>query len=209
MSSDGLPRPLFYMAGVTAWNYFSDCLNKTSSVFATNASLFGKVYFPRLVVPFSIIISNLMRFLMQMLMFVVLLIYFQVNTNYTNQMGWAILWFPFLVILMALLGLGLGMIVSAFTTKYKDLQYLMQFGVTLMMYATPIIFPLSAAPEKYRYLIELNPMTGIIETFRYAFLGKGIFSLESIGYSTIFTFVSLFIGIIVFNRTERTFIDTI
>lgn len=208
ISSDGLPKPLFYMAGITAWNYFADCLNKTSTVFTTNASIFGKVYFPRLIMPLSIVVSNLVRFLVQMIMFVMLMGYYQYQ-GASFEITTAVLLFPVLVLLMALLGLGLGMIITSLTTKYRDLQFLIQFGVTLLMYATTVIYPLSAAPEDYRIYIEMNPMTPIIETFRYGFLGQGAFSWASLGYSAAVTFAILFFGIIIFNKTEKSFIDTI
>jgi len=208
ISTDGLPQPLFYMAGITAWNYFADCLTKTSTVFKDNANIFGKVYFPRLIMPLSIVASNLVRFLVQLLLFVIMIFYFGVkDTNF--HITWAIALFPFLVLLMALLGLGLGLIITALTTKYRDLAFLITFGVQLMMYATTVIYPLSAAPIKYKHLIELNPMTGIIEAFRYGFLGQGELTLQSIGYSTVFTFISLILGVVIFNKTEKTFVDTI
>jgi lipopolysaccharide transport system permease protein len=208
ISSDGLPGPLFYMAGITAWNYFSDCLIKTSTVFTANASIFGKVYFPRLIMPLSIVTSNLLRFFVQMIMFIVMWAYYYFTTS-SFSITPAIALFPLLVLLMALLGLGLGMIVSSLTTKYRDLQFLVQFGITLLMYGTTVIYPLSATPAKYKWLIQLNPMTSIIETFRYGFLGQGQFSIWSLGYSTLFTLVVLVTGVIIFNRTERTFIDTV
>jgi len=208
ISSDGLPKPLFYLVGITAWNYFSDCLNKTSTVFASNASIFGKVYFPRLIMPLSIVVSNLMRFAVQLVMLIVVFIYYKLNGSIIELKS-SIFLFPILVLLMALLGLGLGMIITSLTTKYKDLQFLIQFGTTLLMYGTTVIYPLSAAPLKYKKMIELNPMTGIIEAFRYSFLGKGEFSMWSIGYSGLVTAVILFFGVIIFNRTERSFIDTI
>lgn len=208
ISTDGLPQPLFYMAGITAWNYFADCLTKTSTVFKDNANIFGKVYFPRLIMPLSIVASNLVRFLVQLLLFVIMIVYYAVKgANF--HITWAIGLFPFLVLLMALLGLGLGLIITALTTKYRDLAFLITFGVQLMMYATTVIYPLSAAPAKYKHLIELNPMTGIIETFRYGFLGQGELTLQSIGYSTLFTFISLILGVVIFNKTEKTFVDTI
>jgi lipopolysaccharide transport system permease protein len=208
ISSDGLPKPLFYLVGITAWNYFSDCLNKTSTVFASNASIFGKVYFPRLIMPLSIVVSNLMRFAVQLVMLIVVFIYYKLNGS-VIELKSSIFLFPILVLLMALLGLGLGMIITSLTTKYKDLQFLIQFGTTLLMYGTTVIYPLSAAPLKYKKMIELNPMTGIIEAFRYSFLGKGEFSMWSLGYSGLVTAVILFFGVIIFNRTERSFIDTI
>jgi len=211
ISTDGLPQQLFYLTGITAWNYFSDCLTKTSTVFKDNANIFGKVYFPRLIMPLSIVVSNLVRFGVQMILLVLMMLYFYffplegTSFHITN----AILFFPFLVVLMALLGLGFGLIITAITTKYKDLTFLITFGVQLLMYATTVIYPLSAAPEKYKKYIELNPMTGIIEAFRYAFLGKGEFSIWSIGYSVAITIVVLFVGILIFNKTEKNFVDTI
>jgi len=208
ISTDGLPQYLFYLAGITAWNYFSDCLTKTSTVFKDNANIFGKVYFPRLIMPLSIVVSNLVRFGVQLLLFLAMMLYFGFQgANF--HVTCAIALFPVLVLLMALLGLGLGLIITAMTTKYRDLSFLVTFGVQLLMYGTTVIYPLSAAPEKYRKLIELNPMTGIIEAFRYAFLGKGYFTSWSLGYSAIFTVVITMIGIIIFNKTERSFVDTI
>jgi lipopolysaccharide transport system permease protein len=208
ISTDGLPQYLFYMAGITAWNYFSDCLTKTSTVFKDNATIFGKVYFPRLIMPLSIVVSNLVRFGVQLLLFVFMMVYFGLN-GATFHITWAIALFPVLIILMALLGLGLGLIITAMTTKYRDLSFLVTFGVQLLMYGTTVIYPLSAAPEKYRKLIELNPMTGIIEAFRYAFLGKGYFTAWSLGYSAIVTIIVMMLGILIFNKTERSFVDTI
>jgi lipopolysaccharide transport system permease protein len=211
LSTDGLPQPLFYMAGITAWNYFADCLTKTSTVFKDNANIFGKVYFPRLIMPLSIVVSNLVRFGVQMLLFFVMIGYYLLQ----NEMGRVfhpniyILLFPMLVLLMALLGLGLGLIITAMTTKYRDLAFLITFGVQLMMYATTVIYPLSAAPAKYKWLIELNPMTGIIEAFRYGFLGEGVLTMSTLGYSVIVTIVSLIIGVMIFNKTEKTFVDTV
>ncbi|MFN3754451.1 ABC transporter permease [Flavobacterium sp.] len=212
ISSDGLPQQLFYLAGITSWNYFSDCLTKTSTVFKDNANIFGKVYFPRLIMPLSIVVSNLVRFGVQLLLLLVLMAYFYWNPveGTSFQVSNGLLLFPFLVILMALLGLGLGLIITAVTTKYKDLTFLVTFGVQLLMYSTTVIYPLSYAREKgYGDIVALNPMTGIIEAFRYAFLGKGEFTLSSIGYSIIVTLVILFMGIIIFNKTEKNFVDTI
>ena len=211
ISTDGLPKPLFYMAGITAWNYFADCLTKTSTVFKDNASIFGKVYFPRLIMPLSIVISNLVRFGVQMLLFLILMLYYYLNGAQFN-ISWAISLFPLIVVLMALLGLGAGMIISAMTTKYRDLAFLVGFGVQLLMYATTVIYPLSIAIEKYpkySWIIEFNPMTPIIETFRYGFLGEGSFSWSSLGYATSVTAIFLIAGIIIFNKVEKTFIDTV
>jgi lipopolysaccharide transport system permease protein len=208
ISTDGLPQYLFYLSGITAWNYFSDCLSKTSTVFKDNANIFGKVYFPRLIMPLSIVVSNLVRFGVQLFLFLLMMVYFGIK-GADFHFTWAIALFPLLILLMALLGLGLGLIIAALTTKYRDLSFLVTFGVQLLMYGTTVIYPLSAAPEKYRKFIELNPMTGIIEAFRYAFLGKGYFTAWSLGYSAILTAVITMIGIIIFNKTERSFVDTI
>ena len=208
LSTDGLPQPLFYLAGITAWNYFADCITKTSTVFKDNANIFGKVYFPRIILPLSIVTSNLLRFGVQMLLFLGMMIYFAVSgANF--QVTWVILSFPLLVLIMALQGLGLGLIITAMTTKYRDLSFLVTFGVQLLMYVTTVIYPLSAAPEKYKKLIELNPMTGIIEAFRFAFLGKGNFSLSSLLYSTAVSGAIMILGVLIFNKTEKNFVDTV
>jgi lipopolysaccharide transport system permease protein len=208
LSTDGLPQPLFYMTGITAWNYFADCITKTSTVFKDNANIFGKVYFPRLIMPLSIVTSNLVRFGVQMLLLIIMMGYYAAqNASFTITP--AILLFPVLVILMALLGLGLGLIITALTTKYRDLAFLVTFGIQLLMYTTTVIYPLSSAPEKYKTLISLNPMTGIIEAFRYAFLGQGQISVNTLGYSTLFTIIVMVLGILIFNKTEKTFVDTV
>ncbi|MFM9987029.1 ABC transporter permease [Flavobacterium sp.] len=211
ISTDGLPQQLFYLTGITSWNYFSDCLTKTSTVFKDNANIFGKVYFPRLIMPLSIVVSNLVRFGVQLLLLIIMMIYFAMfpASGTSFHVTYAIAFFPLLVLLMALLGLGLGLIITAVTTKYKDLTFLITFGVSLLMYGTTVIYPLSAAPEKYKSIIELNPMTGIIEAFRFAFLGKGEFSFFSLGYSATITVIVLFLGILIFNKTEKNFVDTI
>lgn len=208
LSTDGLPQPLFYLAGITAWNYFAECITKTSTVFKDNANIFGKVYFPRLILPLSIVTSNLVRFGVQMLLLVGMMAYYAAVGG-TFRLTWAIVLFPVLVLLMALLGLGLGLIITALTTKYRDLSFLVTFGVQLLMYMTTVIYPLSAAPERYKPLIQLNPMTGIIEAFRFAFLGQGELSVASLGYSTAVTIVILVVGVLIFNRIERSFVDTV
>lgn len=211
ISTDGLPKPLFYMAGITAWNYFSDCLNKTSTVFKDNAGIFGKVYFPRLIMPLSIVVSNLVRFGIQMILFLLSMAYYYLSGAHF-QLTWAILLFPALITLMALLGLGAGMIISAMTTKYRDLAFLIGFGVQLLMYATTVIYPLSTALTKYpkyAWIIEFNPMTPIIESFRYGFLGEGGFSWSSLGYTAAVTTAVLLFGIVIFNKVERNFVDTV
>jgi len=208
ISTDGLPQYLFYLSGITCWNYFSDCINKTSTVFKDNANIFGKVYFPRLIIPLSIVMSNLVRFGVQFILFIIIMFFFA--TQGANFHITLVIWlFPLLVILMAMLGLGLGLIITAMTTKYKDLTFLVTFGVQLLMYGTTVIYPLSAAPEKYKYFIELNPMTFIIESFRYGFLGKGNFSINGLIYSSVVTVSVFLIGIVIFNKTEKTFVDTI
>jgi lipopolysaccharide transport system permease protein len=209
ISTDGLPQPLFYLAGITAWNYFADCLTKTSTVFKDNASIFGKVYFPRLIMPLSIVVSNLVRFGVQLLLFVLMMVYFVVFKDYNIALNWSIILLPFWIILMALLGLGLGLVITALTTKYRDLAFLIQFGVQLLMYGTTVIYPLSAAPPKYKWLIELNPITGILEGFKYSVLGKGEMTFASVGYSVCFTIVALLLGIVIYNKTEKTFVDTV
>jgi lipopolysaccharide transport system permease protein len=213
MSTDGLPQPLFYMAGIAAWNYFADCLTKTSTVFKDNANIFGKVYFPRLIMPLSIVVSNLVRFAVQMLLFLFTMAWFywvKGNTNF--HFTYFVFLFPYTVLLMALLGLGLGMIISSMTTKYRDMAFLVTFGVQLLMYATTVIYPLSTAIEKfptYSWLIKYNPMTPIIESFRMGFLGTGTFNWESLLYTSIVTFVILFLGIFIFNKVEKNFVDTV
>lgn len=208
ISTDGLPQPLFYLAGITAWNYFADCVTKTSTVFKDNANIFGKVYFPRIIMPLSIVTSNLIRFGVQMLLFFALMGYYAL-IGAKFQVTGAVILFPFLVLIMAFLGLGIGLVITAMTTKYRDLSFLVSFGIQLLMYVTTVIYPLSAAPEKYKYFIKLNPMTGIIEAFRYAFLGQGQLSVWSLGYSAVVTLIIMIMGVLIFNKTERNFVDTI
>jgi len=210
ISTDGLPQPLFYMAGITAWNYFADCLTKTSTVFKDNANIFGKVYFPRLIMPLSIVVSNLVRFGVQFLLFLLVMAYYYFVAKANFGITWAITLFPMVVLLMALLGLGLGMLISAMTTKYRDLAFLVTFGVQLLMYATTVIYPLSTVISKpLGWLVQYNPMTPMIETFRYGFLGQGTFTWASFGYTSAITFVLLLIGIVVFNKVEKNFVDTV
>ncbi|RYY06202.1 MAG: ABC transporter permease [Sphingobacteriaceae bacterium] len=208
ISTDSLPPPLFYMAGITAWNYFADCLTKTSTVFKDNADIFGKVYFPRLIMPLSIVLSNLVRFGVQFMLFIIVMVYYAFQGAAFHP-TWAISLFPLVVILMAAMGLGAGMIISAMTTKYRDLAFLLAFGVQLLMYATTIIYPLSSAPAKYKVFIAANPMTPLIETFRYGFLGTGSFSWTSLGYSALMTVLFLLFGTIIFNKVEKSFVDTV
>lgn len=208
ISTDGVPQPLFYMAGIIAWNYFSDCINKTSTVFRDNEYIFGKVYFPRLIMPISIVFSNLIRFGIQFFLFMLMIVYYAFN-GYMFHFTWALALFPLLILLIASLGLGAGLTISAMTTKYRDLVFLLTFGIQLLMYSTTVIYPLSAAPEKFTWIIELNPMTPIIELFRFGFFGEGSFSLGSISYAALITFALLTGGLIVFNKVEKNFVDTV
>lgn len=208
ISTDGIPPMLFYLAGITNWNYFAECLNKTSTTFRDNQNLFGKVYFPRLVVPLSIVVSNLVRYGIQMILFLVFYLYFLWQGKGIAPNSAALL-FPFLVLLLAGLGLGFGLIITALTTKYRDLVFLVQFGVQLAMYATPVIYPLSKIPAEYQWIALANPMTSLIETFKYGLLGQGTFSWAGLAYSTVFTLVVMLLGTAIFNRTERTFMDTV
>ena len=208
LSTDGLPKILFYMSGVTAWNYFADCLMKTSETFNANSSLFGKVYFPRLAVPVSIVISNLIKFGIQLGLFLSFYFYFLAKGASIRPTR-ALLLLPVLVLLMAALGLGSGILVSSLTTRYRDLRFLVQFGTQLLMYGTPVIFPLSKLPAQYRWIMLANPMTSIIETFRYAFLGAGTFSWRLLGISAGATSLILAVGVLLFNRVEKTFMDTV
>ena len=208
LSTDGLPKVLFYLSGTVLWGYFSGCLTQTSGTFRTNAGLFGKVYFPRLAVPVAVTISQLMKLGLQVLFFLAFLVYFVVRGEPARP-NWACLLLPVLILIMAALSLGLGIIFSSLTTKYRDLNHLLQFGVRLLMYATPVIFPLSSLTGKYRLTIMANPMSPIIETFRYGFLGAGTFSWGYLGYSAAVSVVILFIGMLMFTRIERTFMDTV
>lgn len=209
ISTDGLPPMLFYLAGVTAWNYFAESFKNTADTFKKNENIFGKVYFPRIVMPLSIVISGLLKFGIQLLLFIGFILYFRFQDVNILPI-WNTMWvLPFLLLMMGFLGLGFGMIISSLTTKYRDLVFLIQFGIQLLMYTTPVIYPLSTIPEKYRWVIEANPVSSIIETFRYIFLGEGTFSWNSLLYSTVFTLVLMFIAIIVFNRTEKNFMDTV
>lgn len=208
LSTDGVPQLLFYLSGITIWNYFSESLTKTSSVFTTNAAMFGKVYFPRLIMPLSIVVSALMKFAIQFGIFLVVLLYFVVFTD-DVQPNWWILITPFLILLMAVFALGMGMLFSSLTTKYKDLSFLLTFGIQLFMYITPVVYPTSALPEKYRFLVYFNPLSSVFECFRYAYLGSGSFDGMNLVVSSVFIFVILLIGTVVFNKVEKSFMDTV
>ncbi len=206
--TDGIPKILFYMSGITFWNYFADCINKTSSTFVVNQGLFSKVYFPRIIVPFSIIINNLFKFAIQFLLLSGFWLFYFFNTDLIIP-NFTLLLLPFLILVMALLGLGIGMIISSLTTKYRDLTFLVSFGVQLLMYASPIVYPLSLLSSNYKWLLFINPMTSIIETFKYGFLGQGEFDIFWLFYSLLISITIFFIGLFIFNKVEKSFIDTV
>lgn len=211
ISTDGLPQPLFYMAGLLCWNYFADCLSRCSDTFNANQNIFGKVYFPRLVVPISIVISNLVKMGIQFGLFVAIYIYY-LCSGYVSQINSYALLLPLLILMLSGLGLGFGLLISSMTTKYRDLKFLISFGVQLWMYITPVIYPLSVMKEnyaKYVWFIVSNPLTSIIETFKYGFLGEGTFSWWYLGYSFLFTVVIMVWGILIFNKVQRSFMDVI
>lgn len=211
ISTDGIPQALFYLSGITLWNYFSESLTKTSDTFFTNQAIFGKVYFPRLIAPLSVTISGLIKMFIQFGVFVIVYIYFAVKGTQVTPNVYALL-LPLLIIILAGLSLGFGIIISSMTTKYRDLKFLIAFAVQLWMYATPIIYPLSVMEgsyKKYMWLIQANPVTAVMETFKYGFLGQGTFSWLSLAYSGLFAIVILFIGLIIFNRVEKSFMDVV
>lgn len=210
ISTDGAPQPLFYMAGIVMWGYFNECFNVSSDVFGVNANVFGKVYFPRLVVPLSGITSGLLKMLIQLCIFIVIYVYYLFTLPAeTLSINASLLLFPVLIFMLAMHGMSWGLIISSMTTKYRDMKFLVQFGIQLFMYATPVIYPLSAAPEKYRDIIALNPLTPIFEAFKYGCLGCGSLDWSGLFYSTIFMCITLFFAVIVFSHTERNFMDTV
>ena len=209
--TDGIPQALFYLSGITLWNYFSESLTKTSDTFLTNQAIFGKVYFPRLIAPLSITITGLIKMFIQFGLFAGLYIYFVIKGVPVRPNLYALL-FPVLILILAGLSLGFGIIISSLTTKYRDLKFLITFAVQLWMYATPVIYPLSVMEgsyKKYMWLIQANPVTSVMETFKFGFLGQGTFTWLSLGYSALFSALILLIGIIIFNRVERSFMDVI
>ena len=208
LSTDGLPPFLFYMAGNTVWSYFSTCLTNTSNTFTNNTAIFGKIYFPRLSIPVSVVISSLISFGIRFLMFLVFLAYFILTGSTVHLTLW-ILALPLLLLIMAGQGLGLGIIISSLTTKYRDLQQLVAFGVTLLMYATPVIYPLSTVTGKLQWIILANPMTAVVEIFRLGFLGTSTLPPVDLLYSAAFMFVVLILGALIFNHVETTFMDTV
>lgn len=207
LSTDGAPQVVFYLSGIVLWNYFSNSLNQTANVFTTNANIFGKVYFPRLIMPLAVVTSNLMQFGVQFLLFIGVVVYYSILGDLSPN-AW-ILFTPVLILLMAAFALGVGMIFSSMTTKYKDMTMLLTFGVQLFMYATPIIYPVSAMNERFKEIILLNPLTAIVECFRFAYLGVGDFDGSMLVYSIIVILFLLLIGTLVFNKVQKGFMDTI
>jgi lipopolysaccharide transport system permease protein len=208
VSTDGLPKVLFYMSGIILWNYFAECLTKTSDTFSANANIFGKVYFPRLIVPLSVVVSNLIRLAIQFLLFIGFWLYFYVKGSPIQVNSTALL-LPLLLLLMAGHGLAFGIIISSLTTKYRDLRFLVQFGVQLLMYASPVVYPLSNVPEQYKWILLLNPMTSIIETFKYGFLGAGVFEPMHLVINLVAMIVVLAVSVLIFNKVEKGFMDTV
>lgn len=209
ISTDGLPKVLFYLSGIVCWTYFSDSLLKTSKVFKENEGIFGKVYFPRLITPLSIVVSGLLKLGVQLLLLVGFLLYYVFVEGFDINLKLTLLLFPFLILLLACLSLGFGMLITSMTTKYRDLNQLLAFAVQLVMYATPIIYPISTTKGLFRDALLLNPLTAIIETFRFSVLGVGHFDIAHLSYSIVFSIVLLLLGAVVFNRTEKTFMDTV
>ena len=209
ITTGGIPSFLFNLAGITAWNYFKSCLTGTSNIFRGNAAIFGKVYFPRIIAPLATVVSSLVRFFIQFILFLALLVYYVKIIGYTqfSMNTFNIIYFPILIVIMGFLGLGFGLIFSSLTVKYRDLRYLVSFGIRLAMYASPVIFPLSMVPEKYLTILFANPMTSIIEAFRSITLGQGSFSIPGLTYSICFTIGIFFLGLLLFNRIEKNFID--
>ena len=208
ISTDGMPQIVFYMLGTTVWTYFSSCLTKTSSTFTAKAGIYGKVYFPRLVTPISTVISGLINFGVQFLMFLGFMAYFMIKGSPIEPNLW-ILITPLLLVELAALALGFGIIISSMTTKYRDLAVLVTFGVQLWMYATPVVYPASQIGGKLKTLMMLNPVSPIVESFRYAFLGSGSIPWNYLGISVVTTLVVLFAGVVLFSRVEKTFMDTV
>lgn len=211
ISTDGIPQPLFYLSGITLWNYFSESLTRTSDTFISNQAIFGKVYFPRLIAPLSVTITGMIKMFIQLVVFVIVYVYFLFKGTSVVPNAYAFL-FPVLIFILAGLGLGFGIIISSLTTKYRDLRFLLAFTIQLWMYATPVIYPLSVMKgsyEKYIWLIQANPLSSVMETFKYGFLGEGTFSWFALGYSLIFTIVVLLLGILIFNKVERSFMDVV
>jgi lipopolysaccharide transport system permease protein len=209
LSTDGLPKFLFYLSGVTIWNYFSECFNRTSNVFTANAGLYGKVYFPRLIIPLSIITANLVKFFIQFILFLIILFYFIMTTDRAVWPNIYILLTPLLLIIMAGFALGGGLLISAMTNKYRDLVQLISFGVQLLMYVTPVIYPVSSLSPQHQKLALLNPLAHVIEAFRFGWTGTGYFTWEGLLYSVICMIMIVVVGIVFFNKVESTFLDNV
>jgi len=207
--TDGAPSALFYMSGLVIWNYFSICLNKTAVTFSANEGIFGKVYFPRLIVPISNVVSALITFGIQLALLVGLLLYFNIFYNFQINLNYYIILLPFIILIVASLGLGCGIIISSITTKYRDLVHLITFGIQLLMYATPVVYPLSFFSGNYKLMILLNPLTSLIEIFRYSILGVGECNFLHLLYSMVFTLFTVIIGILIFSKVEKSFMDVI
>jgi len=209
ISTDGLPQPLFYMSGIIIWGFFADCFNKTSDTFTQNAGIFGKVYFPRLIIPLSIVFSNLIKLLIQFILFIILFIYFNITQDIKVNINIYVILLPLLILIMGSLGLGGGLILSSLTTRYKDLKFLIQFGIQLLMYVTPIIYPLSSIDTDKQLILLLNPISAVVEAFRFIITGVGYLNILWIIYSLIVSISLLMIGILIFNKTEETFMDVV
>ena len=207
--TNGAPPALFYMSGIVIWGYFSECFNRTSSTFAANASIFGKVYFPRLIMPLAIVISSLFKFGVQFLLFILIYIFYFYFEKQDLEIGLSIIMIPFLLLLMAVTAMGTGMIFSSLTTKYRDFTFLVSFGMQLLMYATPVIYPSTFIPDMFRIYVQLNPLSSIVEGFRYIFLHTGNMPWTGLCYSTLFAIMCLVFGTLIFTRVERSFMDTI
>lgn len=209
ISTDGMPQVLFYLSGIVIWNYFAESFNQTATTFKLNEAIFGKVYFPRLIMPLSKVASGLIKFFIQFAFLLVVYFYYIISGNEAIQPNSNILLIPLYIVMMAGLGLGFGIVFTSWTSKYRDLTFLLSFGIQLLMYATPVIYPVSTIPEKYKAFILANPMTPIVEGFKYALLGSGSFSWANLLYSMVFMSILLFVGIVIFNKTEKSFIDTV
>ena len=210
IGTDGIPPVLFYLAGITCWAYFSECLTKTSDTFVANQHLFGKVYFPRIIVPLSITVSGLIKFAIQFGVFAIVMAYLVGTGDCSLELNAYALLLPLLILIMAMLAMAFGLIISALTSKYRDLKFALTFGIQLWMYATPIVYPMSIiGGGKWKYLIRANPMSHVVETFKFGFLGEGMFSWWHLGYATSFSMLLLYFAIMVFNRVERTFMDSV
>ncbi|MBS1917791.1 MAG: ABC transporter permease [Bacteroidetes bacterium] len=208
--TDGVPPVLFYMSGITIWNYFSTCFTATANTFVANAAIFGKVYFPRLVLPISLVISNIIKLGIQFVILMICILYYALGKNMPVHFGITWLLLPVIIFIMAGISLGLGIIISSLTTKYRDFSFLITFGVQLLMYATPVVYPLSfLSGKKYAVFIQWNPLTAIVEGFRYSMFHTGAFTYGSLIYSFIFMIAALMIGIVLFNKVEKTFMDTV